>query len=58
MKLDKYSFSNTVKYSKITDELFAIWEKTGKKTQRKDKVTPKTYTEKLPPFLNQLEEFF
>ena len=41
MKHDKYSISNTVISSKITDELCAIWEKTGIKTQGKDKVEQK-----------------
>ena len=74
MKHDKNSISNTVICSKIIDELCAIWEKTGIKTQRKDKVKQKltnlyesyrTLTkhkgrneEKSQLFLNQLEEFF
>ena len=74
MKHDKYSISNTVICSKITDELCAAWEKTGIKTQRKDKVKQKhtnlyesyrTLTkhkgrndEKSQLFLNQLEELF
>ena len=41
MKHDKYSIINTVICSKIADELCAIWEKTGIKTQRKDKVKQK-----------------
>ena len=74
MKHDKYSIKNTVNCHKITDELYAIWEKTGIKTQSKDKVKKKltnlyesykTLTkhkgrndEKSKLFLNQLEEFF
>ena len=74
MKHDKYSISNTVVCSKITDKLRAVWEKTGIKTQRKDKVKQKlanlyesyrTLTkhkgrneEKSQLFSNQLEEFF
>ena len=41
MKHDKYSISNTVICRKITDELCAIWEKTGIKTQKKDKMKQK-----------------
>ena len=74
MKHDKYSISNTAMFSKINDELCAIWEKIGIKTQRKDKVKQKlknlyesyrTLTkhkgrneEKSLLFLNQLDEFF
>ena len=74
MKHDKYCISNTVICSKITDELSAIWGKTGVKTQRKDKVKQKLKNlyesyrnltkhkgrndEKSQLFLNQLEELF
>ena len=74
IKHDKYSISNTVVCSKITDKLCAIWEKTGIKTQRKNKMKQKltnlcesyrTLTkhkgkndENSQLFLNQLEEFF
>ena len=66
--------SITFIFSKITDELFAIWEKTRIKTQRKDKVKQKFTNlyeshrtlikykgrndEKSLLFLNQPEEFF
>ena len=74
MKQHKNYISNTVICSKITDELCAVWEKIGIKTQRKDKVKQKltnlyesnrTLTkhkvrndEKSQLFLNQLEELF
>ena len=44
MKHDRYSIINTVICSKKTDELCSIWEKTGIKTQRKDKVKQKNVT--------------
>lgn len=70
---EKYSSSNKTIFSKITNDLSAIWAKTGIKTQRKDKVQQKICVlyesyrtlmkhkdrkDKSNTFLTELDEYF